>query len=123
MNGALWTVQVLLAVAFLGAGLLKVGMPRDQLRERMAWVDDFSAGLVKFIGVTQILGALGLILPGVTGIATVLTPLAALGLAITMALAAIVHIRRSEVALIVPNVILFALAVFVVWGRFGPHAL
>ncbi|CAM3214652.1 DoxX family protein [Stackebrandtia soli] len=122
MNVALWIVQVVLAVVFLGAGTLKTVRPKDQLRDQMAWVEDFSQGTIRFIGVTQILGAIGLVLPGLTGIATVLTPLAALGLAVTMVLAAIVHIRRSEWREIIVNVVLLVAAAFVVWGRFGPYA-
>jgi len=122
MNVALWIVQVVLAVVFLGAGTLKTVRPKDQLRDQMAWVEDFSQGTIRFIGVTQILGAIGLVLPGLTGIATVLTPLAALGLAVTMVLAAIVHIRRSEWREIIVNVVLLVAAAFVAWGRFGPYA-
>jgi hypothetical protein len=67
-------------------------------------------------------GAVGLILPAVTKIATVLVPLAATGLAITMVLATVVHLRRGETRIVV-NLVLLALAAFVAWGRFGPYAL
>ena len=118
MNIALWVVQVVLAVAFLGAGFLKATKPKDVLVERMAWVQDFSATTVKMIGVVEVLGAIGLVLPWATGIAPVLTPLAALGLAITMALAAVVHVRRKEMQVIPVNIVLMALALFVAVGRF-----
>jgi hypothetical protein len=65
-------------------------------------------------------GATGLILPGVTKIATVLVPIAATGLAVTMVLATVVHLRRHENVAV--NLVLLALAVFVAWGRFGPNA-
>lgn len=123
MNIALWIAAGLLAAAFLAAGLMKLTGKRDQMIERMPWVQDFSQGQVKAIGAIEVLGALGLILPAVTGIAPILVPLAASGLAITMVLAAVMHLRRGDgAAAVVPNVVLFALAVFVAWGRFGAYA-
>jgi uncharacterized membrane protein len=123
MNVALWIVAGLLALAFLAAGLMKLSTPKEKLAERMAWVNDYSAGQVKAIGAVEVLGAIGLILPAVTGIAPVLVPLAAAGLAIVMVLAAIMHLRRGDgAAAVVPTIVLFALAVFVAWGRFGPYA-
>jgi hypothetical protein len=77
---------------------------------------------MKAIGAVEVAGAVGLILPAVTKIATVLVPLAATGLAITMVLATVVHLRRGETRIVV-NLVLLALAVFVAWGRFGPYAL
>ncbi len=124
MNIALWIVAGLLAVAFLAAGLMKVTTPKAKLVERLPWAADYSDGQVKGIGIVEVLGALGLILPGVTGIAPILVPLAAAGLAIVMVLAAIMHLRRGDgFAAVVPNIVLFALAVFVAWGRFGPYPL
>jgi len=123
MNIALWIVAGVLAVVFVTAGLLKLTQPKVKLSENMAWVEDFSAGQVKAIGTVEILGAVGLILPGVTGIAPVLVPIAAAGLAIVMIGAAITHLRRKEAPLALANAVLFALAVFVTWGRFGPYPL
>jgi uncharacterized membrane protein len=123
VNVALWIAAGLLALAFLAAGLMKLSSPKEKLVERMPWVNDVSAGRVKAIGAVEVLGALGLILPAVTGIAPILVPLAAAGLAIVMVLAAIMHLRRGDgAAAVVPNIVLFALAVFVAWGRFGPYA-
>lgn len=123
MNVVLWIVAGLLAVAFLGAGLMKLTKPKEDLAASgMAWTEDFSQGQVRAIGVVEVLGALGLILPAVTGIATVLTPLAAAGLAVTMLIAAGVHVRRHEPKNVVVNVVLAALAVFVAVMRFGSHA-
>jgi uncharacterized membrane protein len=114
----LWIVAILLAVAFGMAGLMKVSQPKEKLSPKMHWVDDYSATGVKLVGLAEILGALGLILPQATGIATVLTPLAAVGLAIIMVLAAIYHGRKGESREVVVNVVLFALAAFVAIGRF-----
>jgi hypothetical protein len=85
-------------------------------------VEDFSPATVRFIGIVELAAALGLILPAVTGIAPILTPLAATGLAVVMVLAAITHVRRKEPSGIAVNAVLFALAVFVAWGRFGPYS-
>jgi uncharacterized membrane protein YphA (DoxX/SURF4 family) len=123
MNVVVWVVQVLLALAFLAAGITKVLQPRDKLKARMGWVDDFSDAQVKAIGATEIVGALGLVLPAWTGIAPILTPIAATGLAITMVLALVTHERRKEVAAALPpNGILFLLAAFVAIMRFGPYS-
>jgi uncharacterized membrane protein len=123
MNVALWIAAGLLAAAFLAAGLMKVSQPKDALLARLPWVEDFSEQQVKGIGVVEVLGAIGVILPGVTKIAPILVPVAATGLAITMVLAFVMHARRGEAkASIAPNLVLFALAAFVAWGRFGPYA-
>jgi hypothetical protein len=96
MNIFLWILQGLLAAAFLGAGGGKLSQPKEKLGARMAWTQDFSAGQVKLIGAAEVLAALGLILPWATGIAKVLTPIAAVGLAVLMAGAVVVHVRRKE---------------------------
>jgi uncharacterized membrane protein YphA (DoxX/SURF4 family) len=123
MNVVLWIIASLLAAAFLGAGLMKVSQPKEKLAAaNMGWAEDFSAGTVKAIGALEILAAIGLILPAALGIAPVLTPLAALGIALVMVGAAITHARRKESQMIVFNAILLVLAVVVVWGRFGPYS-
>lgn len=118
MNIALWVVQILLGLAFALAGIMKSTKPKEELRDKMPWVDDFSAGMVKFIGVTELLAGIGLIAPWALDIAPVLTPLAAVGLVVTMIGAAVVHVRRKEYPGIAVNVILGALALFVALGRF-----
>ena len=120
VNIALWIAAGLLAVGYVGAGLLKATQPREKLRANMPWVDDFSAGTVRFIGTTQLLGAVGLILPWATGIAPVLTPVAATGLVVTQVLAIGVHVRRGETGgRLAVNVVLLLLALFVAVGRFA----
>jgi uncharacterized membrane protein YphA (DoxX/SURF4 family) len=121
MNIFLWILQVLLALAFLGSGAMKLITPKKKLRERTPYVDDFSEPTVKFIGAVEVLGALGLILPAATGIAPILTPLAATGLAIVMILAAVVHLRRGETKQAPVNVVLLLIAAVIAWGRFGPY--
>ena len=123
MNVVLWIIAALLALAFLAAGAMKLAQPKEKLAAAgMAWTDDFSAGAVKGIGALEALAALGLILPAVTGIAPVLTPLAATGLVLVMVGAAVVHARRKEFPMIAANVVLLILAAVVAWGRFGPYA-
>ena len=118
MNIALWIVQGLLAAAFLMAGLMKASQPKEKLAENMAWVNDFSASQVRAIGIVEILGAIGLILPAATGILPILTPLAAVGLVVTMLGAASTHLRRGESQMIAVNFVLLLLAAFVAYGRF-----
>ncbi|HXA62518.1 MAG TPA: DoxX family protein [Streptosporangiaceae bacterium] len=123
MNIVLWVLQGLLAAAFLMAGVTKVSQPKDKLVKQMGWVEDFSDNAVKGVGAVEILAALGLILPAATGIATILTPLAATGLVLTMILAGIVHVRRGEQSKLPINIVLLILAAIVAWGRFGPYSL
>ncbi len=123
MNVVVWIVQILLAVAFGAAALTKLTQPKEKLRARMAWVDDYSENAIKTIAGLELLGAIGLVLPAATGILPWLTPLAAVGLALVMVGAAITHARRKETANIAVNAVLFVLAVFVAWARFGPYSL
>lgn len=115
---AVWIASGLLAVAYLGTGAMKLASPKEKLAKNMAWVEDFSAPVVKLIGALEILGALGLVLPVLLNIAPVLTPLAACGLVVLQLVAIIVHLRRGE-RMIVPNVVLLLLALFVALARFG----
>jgi putative oxidoreductase len=116
---ALWVAQVLLlGVAFIFAGFAKATQPLYALAERMLWVPAVPNGLVRFIGISEFLGGLGLILPSLTRIKPWLTPLAAAGLATIMVLAALFHISRGEAPFIAPNIFLGSLAVFVAWGRY-----
>lgn len=122
MNVILWVLQAALAAVFGLAGVMHVTQPKEKLRPMLPWVEDFSPGQLRLIGVVELLGALGLILPAVTGIAPVLTPLAATGLAITMLGAAATHVRRREPSAVAVNVALLAIAAVIAWGRFGPDA-
>jgi uncharacterized membrane protein YphA (DoxX/SURF4 family) len=116
MNIVLWILQVLAAVMFLMAGVLH-GFQQERAKAQLKWPAAVPPGLLTFIGVSEILGALGLVLPALTGILPWLTPLAALGLAIMMLLAAGFHATRREYPNIVFNLILVALMAFVAYGR------
>lgn len=116
MNIVLWILQVLLAAMFLMVGVLH-GFQQERAKAQMKWPAALQPGLLTFIGVCEILGAVGVILPALTGILTWLTPLAALGLASMMVLAAGFHALRREYPNIVFNLILLALTAFVAYGR------
>jgi hypothetical protein len=117
MNVALWIVTGLLAFAMLGAGAMKIFVPREKLAEKQKWAASWTDGNVKLLGVAEVLGAIGIIVPQATGILPILTPIAAVCLAILMAGAAKTHIDLKEPP--VPPVILGLLAIFVAIGRFG----
>lgn len=121
MNLALWIVAIVLAVGFAASGLMKLLAPKDKLVEfGQGWAQDVSQSAIRLIGVAEVFGAAGLILPAVTHIAPILFPLAAIGLILVMVGAAVVHGRRGEAVNIVVNLVLLALAGFVAWGRLGP---
>lgn len=117
MNTALWAAQALLALAFLAAGAMKATQPLPALAEKMAWIKTTPAPMVRFIGVAEILGAIGLLAPWGLGILPVLTPVAAGCLVLVMVLAAGTHAKLGEFPAIGANVVLGALAAFVAWGR------
>ena len=119
MNIALWVVQALLALAFGMTGLMKLTQPREKLAAQMGWVEDFAPTTVKLIGGLELLGAIGLILPLLTGILPWLTPLAAVGLVLTMLGAMVTHLRRGENQMLVANLVLLLLAALVTYGRFA----
>ncbi|MEW2503079.1 MULTISPECIES: DoxX family protein [unclassified Amycolatopsis] len=121
MNIALWIAAGISAVLYLGAGGMKLATPRKKLLENpnMGWVEDFSDTSVKLIALAEVLGAIGLILPQALDIAPVLTPIAAVGLAIVAFGAIVVHARRKEPKAVPVNVVLLVLTVFVAVGRFA----
>lgn len=114
----LWVAQALLAAMFLMAGFMKLtSAPADMVAMGMLWAENAPVALIRFIGLAEVAGAAGLILPAATRIMPDLTKLAAAGLAVIMVLAAGLHITRGEFGVVPMNVILFALAAFVIWGR------
>jgi hypothetical protein len=120
VNIALWIVQGLLALVYLAAGVLKVVRPRERLvaSGNFDWMKDSSDTGVKAVGLVEILGALGVILPWLTGIASILTPIAAVGLVMVQVGALRVHLVRNERRPLPVNVLLLLLAAFVAIGRF-----
>ncbi len=117
-NIGLWVAQVLLAAMFLMAGATKLMSGSAELVAMgMGWAENAPFLLIKFIGLSEVAGAFGLILPAATRIMPNLTKLAAAGLAVVMVLAAGLHIIRGEFEVVPMNVVLFALAGLVIWGR------
>ena len=114
----LWIAQVLLAAMFLMSGFMKLSQPIDQLSKMLPWAAQVPEALVRFIGVAEVFGALGLILPSLLRIRPRLTPIAAVGLALVMVFAVVFHISRGETGAIGMNFILIAIAAFIAWGRF-----
>lgn len=116
LNIGLWAAQIVLGAMFTMIGVMKTFTPIDQLAEGLPWVAEW-AGLIRFIGVSELAGGLGLILPAALRIRPGLTPLAALGLLIIMILAAGFHAVQGEWASLPVNIVLGGLAAFVFWGR------
>ena len=121
MDIALWVVSGILAVAYLAAGLNKVTKSKSALvaNPNFAWTEDFSQGAIRGIGTAEVLGAVGLIVPELTGIAPILTPVAAVGLVLIQVGAIATHVRRKEFKVLPVNVVLLLLALFVAIGRFA----
>jgi len=108
MNTILWIVQAILAVMFLFAGVMKV-FQYERAKASWPWVKEASRGFVSFVGIVDLFGAIGIVLPKLTGILPWLTPLAAVGLAVLMLLATIFHVRRGENSVIGFNLFLLVL--------------
>jgi uncharacterized membrane protein YphA (DoxX/SURF4 family) len=117
MNIALWIVQVLLGAMFVYAGVMKA-FQYERAKASLSWVKDIPRALVTFIGISELLGGLGLLLPSLSGILPWLTPLAGVGLALIMLLAIAFHASRREPPAIGFNAVLLILAAFVAYGRF-----
>jgi hypothetical protein len=116
MNITLWVVAGLLALVYVLVGCVKL-LRGKALASRMQWAAAVPDVVVRFIGLAELAGALGLILPQATGEFLFLTPIAAAGLVLLQLLAILVHLRRRETRQIAINVILLVLAVVVAVGR------
>jgi uncharacterized membrane protein YphA (DoxX/SURF4 family) len=118
MDIALWVIQILIALAFLAAGIMKASQPIEKLKTNMGWVENSTPIFVRLVGILEILGGIGLILPAATRILPWLTPVAAIGLVLTMIGAIIVHLQRKEYSHLGAPIILLLLALFIAYGRF-----
>ena len=117
MNIALWVAQILLAAMFGMAGVMKT-FQTAKAREQLPWAKNRSDEFIRFVGISELLGALGLTLPLLTGILPWLTVLAAVGLMLIQLLAIFTeHLPKREFNVIPINVVLIAIAVFIVFGR------
>jgi putative oxidoreductase len=117
-NTFLWIAQILLAIIFGMAGIMKMSRSITDLAHQLVWPGVVPPELVRFIGVAEFAAAVGLILPAATRIRPALTPLAALGLVVVMVLAAGFHISRGEYQALPMNILFGIIASFVAWGRF-----
>ena len=117
MHVGLWIIQVVLAAVFAFMGAAKTLPSIEEVTRSMPLLADYHPLLIRFIGTSELLGAAGLILPGITGIRLVLTTWAAAGLATIMVLAIGAHLLRGEIQGAILPLVLFGLAVFVVYGR------
>jgi hypothetical protein len=123
MNVTLWITTGLLAAVALVGGASKAFVPKEKLAAQSGgeWVQDANAGFVKTLGVLELLAAIGLILPAVLDLAPVMVPVTAVCWVLLMVGAMITHGRLGQVKFVMVNVVYFAVAVFIAWGRFGPR--
>jgi uncharacterized membrane protein len=124
MNVVLWVVAVVLGLIVAAAGVEKLATPQAEFRRKRPWAEAADARTVRVVGALEVLGAVGLIAPGVTGIATGLVPLAAACLAVLLLAAIVVEARhhRPGAAFVLP-VVSLVLALAVAVGRAGPWGL
>lgn len=116
---AVWIASGLLAAAYLAAGAQKVRIAKDEAFVKFPWAEGGGLAVLRLVGAVEVLGAIGLILPALTGILPILTPIAAVGLVLVQIVAMVVHIRRSEFKALPVNVVLLLLALFVAIVRFS----
>lgn len=116
-NIILWVLQGLFTALFMMAGLTKTFQSIEAMAESMPWVLDVPEALVRFIGISEFLGGIGLLLPSVLRIKPALSIWASVGLAAIMVFASIFHASRAEFAAIGVNAIFILFLVFIAWGR------
>jgi hypothetical protein len=121
VNITLWIITGVLAALFSTGGMTQLLMTKERYRAvgpSQYWVDDFDAEQIKAIATIKLIGCVGLIVPAALGVATVLTPLAACGLALFMSGAASTRFRRKEWKYLPGDLVYLGLFAFVAWGRF-----
>lgn len=116
MSLFLWILQIVLAVMFMGIGGQRLTRSAQQLR-KLPWTDRYPVGLIRALGAAEVVAGLCLLLPGMLGMVPLLTPAAAAGLVVLMALAVAMHLRRGQRQAAVLPAILLVMAAIVVWGR------
>lgn len=114
---ALFAAQGLLGVLYAVGGALMISVPIAALTERLAWVAAIPPWLVRLIGLSELLGAVSLLLPGLTRVLPRITGLGASGLVALMSLAAVFHLARGEYVAVVGTLLLAGAAFFVAWSR------
>ena|SRR5579884_3046559 len=117
MNIVLWIVQVLVAIGFFMVGFMKAFQPLETLAKSFKWVPSFPAAFVRFIGFSEMLGAIGIVLAPLTHILPWLAIAAAVGFILAAGGGAVVHISRHEYGAISINIVLILLSIFIIYGR------
>jgi uncharacterized membrane protein YphA (DoxX/SURF4 family) len=117
LSAFLWVAQSILAAMFCAAGFMKITTPIPELSKMMAWTGQLPEVFVRTMGVVDLAGGLGVLLPALTRIKPKLSVIAAMCCAILQICAIIFHVTRGEAALTPLNFILLALLLFVFWGR------
>jgi hypothetical protein len=113
---SLWTAQIILAILLIMGAVMKF-MPIQQIATMMPWTGQIPSFAVRLLGITDLLGALGLILPAWLRIKPQLTSLAAAGVIVLMSCAIAFHVSRGEASVIGINIFTIIAAAFVAWGR------
>lgn len=119
LNIALWVAQVILAGSLIWASMLKLFQPIEKLSAMWPWTSQIPLTLVKFTGIIDLLGAMGLILPILLQVKPKLTPIAAICIIILMICASVFHIERGEASVIGVNIVFTIMAAFIAWGRWN----
>ena len=113
----LWIAQIVLGGMFIMAGMMKSTQPIVDLSKSVPWTANVPLGLVRFIGVSELLGGIGLILPSLLRIKPILTPIAAIGILLIMVFALVYHVMNGETNVIGINIAFGLVAAFIAWGR------
>ena len=119
MNIALWIVAGIFGVAYVAGGIVKLTMSYEKYAAKLGWPGDFTPGNVRFMGVVEVLGGIGLVLPGLVDVAPILVPIAASCMALYMAGAITERLRRGEYKELLGDLLFLAAMVFIAWGRFA----
>ena len=118
MNNILWIGQCLLALIFLYSGICKSVYSEKELVARgQTGIENLPQLLIRFIGLAEIAGALGIILPWLLNTVSILSPIASFCFAAIMVAAGVIHYKRHEFRNVLINIIIFTIAVFVALGR------
>lgn len=117
LNISLWVVQSLLSIMFIMAGTMNTVQPIEKLAPMMPWVTHVSPLLVRFVGISQLLGGIGLLLPSILRIKPQLTAWAAIGIVALLTCAVIFHISIGEINMIGVPIAFGLISAFIAWGR------
>lgn len=118
MNTILWILQAITAIIFMYSGVCKLTLNIPQLVAKgQTGVENIPVPFVRFIGISEILGAVGIILPGLINVMPFLTVAAAIGFIVIMVPAAFIHYSRKEYSTVAGNIVLLAICLFIAYGR------